>query len=69
MFGFNFDDVKTTSTNETYNTLKNAANFELKDLYKFISNLLSVSGYINGNRLANNYEIINELFITDDLQL
>lgn len=69
LFGFNFDDVKTTSTNETYNTLKNAANFELKDLYKFISNLLCVSGYINGNRLANNYEIINELFITDDLQL
>lgn len=69
LFGFNFDDVKTTSTNETYTTLKNAANYELKDLYKFISNLLSVSGYINGNRLANNYEIINELFITDDLQL
>lgn len=69
LFGFNFDDVKTTSTNETYNTLKNAANYELKDLYKYISNLLSVSGFINGNRLANNYEIINELFITDDLQL
>ena len=69
LFGFNFDDVKNTSTNETYNTLKNATNYELKDLYKFISNLLSISRYINGNRLANDNEIISELFITDDLQL
>ena len=61
--------MKVSSSNETYNTIKNAANFELKDLYKFIRKLISVSGYVNCNRLANNNEIISELFITDDLQL